>query len=144
MVLFGYPAFLELLLISSGLSLFISLIYKLLLNQEALREIKTKVKEKQEKMKEAQKTNPKEAEQLMNEVLILNNKQLRTTMKPMFASSIIILLVFGTLRESFPGNIVNLPIALPFWGATLGWLGWYILISIPLNQLFRTILGVEL
>lgn len=38
--------------------------------------------------------------------------------------------------------IAELPLTLPFIGKTLGWLGWYILISIPFTQFFRKMLGV--
>ena len=37
---------------------------------------------------------------------------------------------------------VNLPFPLPIWGSHIGWLGWYILISIPFTTLFRKALGV--
>ena len=37
--------------------------------------------------------------------------------------------------------IVNLPFAFPFFGDNLGWLGWYILISIPSAQIFRKLMG---
>ncbi|MFB6089099.1 MAG: hypothetical protein ABEK36_04950, partial [Candidatus Aenigmatarchaeota archaeon] len=38
--------------------------------------------------------------------------------------------------------IIHLPISLPFIGKTLGWLAWYILLSMPFTQFFRKILGV--
>ncbi len=37
---------------------------------------------------------------------------------------------------------VTLPIPLPIWGYHIGWLGWYILVSIPMSVTFRKILGV--
>lgn len=37
---------------------------------------------------------------------------------------------------------VNLPFSMPIWGERLGWLGWYILFSIPLTSVFRKVLGV--
>jgi len=38
--------------------------------------------------------------------------------------------------------VVNLPFSMPFYGNKLGWLGWYILVSIPLTTIFRKALGV--
>lgn len=144
MTLMGLPAFLELVIISATITFVMSLIYKFLLKHDDYKELKTSVKEKQKKYKELEKTDKKEAEQALNEMLMLNNKLLKLTMKPMFVSSIFILLTLGLIRDMFPGTIVSLPISLPFLGSSFDWLGWYILISIPLNQFFRTMMGVEL
>ena len=38
--------------------------------------------------------------------------------------------------------VVTLPVPLPIWGYHIGWLGWYILVSIPMSVTFRKILGV--
>lgn len=43
---------------------------------------------------------------------------------------------------SFKRVVVNLPFSLPIWGSYIGWLGWYILISIPLTTVFRKALGI--
>ena len=38
---------------------------------------------------------------------------------------------------------VKLPFSLPYFGSVLGWLGYYIIISMPATYLFRKMLGVE-
>ena len=45
-------------------------------------------------------------------------------------------LVFSSMK-------VKLPISIPFVGDSVGWLGFYILVSIPTTILFRKILGVQ-
>lgn len=145
MTLLGLPASIEEILVSALIIFFITLVYKFLINQNEAREIKEKVKEKQEKMKELQKTNPEEAKRLMAEMLKLSNKQFRMTMKPMLASLIIfVVIVLPVLPNLFPGVVVYLPFSLPYIDNDFGWLAWYILVSIPLNSIFRKILGVEL
>jgi uncharacterized membrane protein (DUF106 family) len=42
----------------------------------------------------------------------------------------------------FSRIIVYLPFSLPFLGANLGWLGWYIFLSITITTLLRKLLGV--
>lgn len=143
-MIFGLPPFLELLLISVGITFVISLNYRFLMDQNAIREIKERVKEKQEKLKEAQKNNPGEVNQLSTEILSLTNKQMKLTMKPMFLTLIFISITFYFLRGMFPEAIVVLPFAIPFVGKSLGWLSWYIITSIPLGQFFRIMMGVEL
>lgn len=143
-MIFGLPAFLVLLLLSIGITFVISLIYKKFLDHEAVREIKEKVKEKQQKVNEVQKTNPKEADQALNEMLALNNKHLKLTMKPMFLIMIFISITFYFVKGMFPGILVVLPFTIPFFGKTMGWLSWYMITSIPFSQFFRTMMDVEL
>ncbi len=38
---------------------------------------------------------------------------------------------------------VELPLSLPFFGSSLGWLGWYIIVSLGFSQLFRKLLGAR-
>lgn len=145
MSLIGLPAGIEEIIIAS-LVLFVStLIYKFLMNQSDAREIKLKLKEKQEKLKELQKSNPEEAKREMAEMLKLSNKQMRMTMKPMFVTLILfVAVVFPTMPGLFPGIIVKLPFTLPYFGDKFGWLMWYFIVSLPLNFIFRRLLGVEI
>ncbi|RLJ03389.1 MAG: hypothetical protein DRP11_00725, partial [Candidatus Aenigmatarchaeota archaeon] len=47
-----------------------------------------------------------------------------------------------TKKLALSRTIVNLPFALPFIGDKLGWIGWYILLSVTFTQVFRKLLGV--
>lgn len=47
----------------------------------------------------------------------------------------------GTVKVA--AEVVPLPLSLPFLGDELGWLGTYILVSIPLTFLFRRWLGIQ-
>ena len=144
MSLIGLPAIIEELLLVSAILFISSLIYKFLINKEQMREIKAKQKEKQQRLKEVQKTNPAEANQVMNEMLKLQQKQMKLTMKPMIVSFIIFILVLPILPSLFPGVVANLPFTLPYFGNTFEWLPWYFVLTIPLNTIFRKVLGVEL
>jgi uncharacterized membrane protein (DUF106 family) len=144
MTLIGLHPAIEEILIAAVIVFITSLIYRFLMNQKEAREIKIQQKEKQEKMKELQKTNPQEANRVMNEILKLSNKQFKIMMKPMIVSFIIVIMVLPFLPEVFPGAVVNLPFTLPFFGSDFGWLMWYIIVSVPLNSIFRKILGVEI
>jgi uncharacterized membrane protein (DUF106 family) len=144
MTLIGLPIAIEELLLAAAIVFILTLFYRLLINQNEVRELKREQKEKQEKMKELQKTNPEEANRMMSEMLKLTNKQFRMTMKPMMLSFIIVIVVLPLLPSIFPGIVVFLPFTLPFFGDKFGWLAWYIIVSFPLNSIFRKILGVEL
>lgn len=144
MSLIGLPTIVEELLLVSVILFISTMIYKLLINKNEMREIKGKQKEKQERLKELQKTNPNEANQVMNEMLKLSQKQMKMTMKPMMVSLFVFIIVLPILPNLFPGVVANLPFTLPYFGSDFGWLAWYFILSMPLNSLFRRILGVEI
>ena len=144
MSLIGLPAIIEELLLVSVILFITSLIYKFMMNHSEMREIKKKQKEKQDRIREIQKTNPKEANQLMNEMMSLSQKQMKMTLKPMMVSLLIFLFILPFLPGLFPGVVANLPFPLPYFGSDFGWLAWYFILSIPLNTLFRKLLGVEI
>jgi len=141
---FGLPIAIEELVISAVIVFIITLFYKVLINQNAVRELKNEQKEKQQRIKELQKTNPEEANKLLNDVLKLTNKQMRMNMRPMIPTFILVIVALPWLAQLFPVAVVKLPFTLPFFGNDFGWLMWYIIVSIPLNQLFRRLIGVEL
>jgi uncharacterized membrane protein (DUF106 family) len=144
MTLIGLHPGIEELLLASVIIFITSVIYKVLINKEEARNIKEEQKEKQERMKELQKTNPEEANKVMNEMLKLSNKQFKLMMKPMIVSFILIIIILPILPSLFPGAVVNLPFTLPYFGSDFGWLMWYMIVSIPLNSIFRKLLGVEI
>jgi uncharacterized membrane protein (DUF106 family) len=144
MTLIGLQAGIEELLASAVIVFMISIFYRFLINQNELREIKSSLKEKQAKVKELQKTNPQEANKTLTEVISLSNKQMRMSMKPMLLTLIIVGIILPYFPQIYPGVVVKLPLYLPYFESDFGWLAWYILVSIPLGQVFRKLLGAEL
>ena len=145
MTLIGLSAGIEELLVSALVVFIVTLIYRFLVNQKELKEIKDKQRDYQSRMKELQKTNPEEAKRTMTEMLSLSNKQLRMSMKPMFASLILfVVIVLPVLPGLYPGIVVKLPFSLPYFGIGFTWFWWYVIVSFPLNSIFRKLLGVEL
>ena len=142
--MFNLPASIAELLISAVIVFIITLFYKFLINQNELRELKSNLKEKQSKVKELQKTNPQEANKVLNEVLALSNKQFRMNMKPMLLTLVVVGLALPYVGQLFPGAVVKLPFYLPYFENDFGWLMWYIIVSVPLGQLFRKLIGAEL
>ncbi|MFP4116639.1 MAG: DUF2208 family protein [Candidatus Aenigmatarchaeota archaeon] len=198
-------------LISVAISFVISLLYKVLMDQEELKEIKEKMNELQEKSKEAREEgNEEEAMEYTQKTMKHSKKQMKMQFKPMMATFIIIIPIFWfvmpglypsatvnlaetntleygglektvtlenedplevtvdgeTLQENgvvrindhrlklteyragqeqleFSRVAVQLPVSLPFWGSALGWLGWYILISLGVSQVFRKLMGAR-
>ena len=132
------------ILASVAITLVITIIYKFLANQNEMKQLKISMKEKQAKIKELQKTNPQEANKMLNEVMALSSKQMRMNMKPMLLTLIVVSIALPWFGQAFPGAVVKLPFTLPYFENDFGWLAWYIIVSIPLGILFRKLLRVEL
>jgi uncharacterized membrane protein (DUF106 family) len=142
--MFNLPVPIEELLFSAAITFIITLIYKFLANQNEMRQLKANVKEKQAKIKELQKTNPQEANKMLNEVMALSSKQMRMNMKPMLLTLVVVGITLPWLGQAFPGTVVKLPFTLPYFEDDFGWLAWYIIVSIPFGIYFRKLLKVEL
>ncbi|MEM7820193.1 MAG: EMC3/TMCO1 family protein [Candidatus Aenigmatarchaeota archaeon] len=125
------------------ITLVITLFYKYMVNQAALRELKTQMKALQAKAKELQKTDPEEANKAVTEVLKLSNKQMRMNFKPMLPTLVLVMLLLPWMASVWKGPVAFLPFSLPYFGNDFGWLMWYLLLSIPMTQIFRKMLGVE-
>ena len=132
------------ILASAAITLAVTIIYRFLANQNEMRDLKISMKEKQSKIKELQKTNPDEANRMLNEVMALSSKQMRMNMKPMIMTLLVVSIALPWLGQTFPGAVVNLPFTLPYFGNDFGWLAWYIIVSVPLGFYFRKLLRVEL
>jgi len=80
----------------------INLCYRFLVNQQASKQIKEKVKELNKQMKEEQKKGNKDrVNELMKEIMVEQNKIMRTTMKPMLASFVIVILFLPSLSSNY-------------------------------------------
>lgn len=138
------PGYQELLIISLVLSLVMVIITKLLTNQDVIRGAKREMKFYQDKIKKAQKDGDKAAvSKLSSDMLKASSKQMKQSMKPMFASLIIFVIALGWLTGAYGELLIQLPIALPILGSELNWFWWYLIIVLPTSFLFRKMLGVE-
>jgi uncharacterized membrane protein (DUF106 family) len=140
----GMQPMLSLIAVSVAVTFVITLLYRFLSNPKKMKELKDRAKELSTKTKELQKTNPDEAKKMTNEMLEITNKQMMASMKPMLATLLIAALFLPWMAAQFTGPIVRLPADVPYFGADLGWLMWYIIVSIPASQILRKLLGVDL
>lgn len=132
-------------LMAFAVSLCIMGAYKVLLRGGEVKEIREKMKECRKKSKEAQKSGDSDAvNKNLKEMLDLNQKYMMKSLKPMMASLFIAVLPLLWLRATYEGMaIVALPFSLPFIGASLGWLGWYFVVSMVFTTLFRKLFGIQ-
>ncbi len=137
-------AFLQVTMVSLGLSFMLSLLYRFLTNPDEMKRIKKEMKFYKEKSSEAQKAGDKaKANEYMKDMMKASQQQFKQNMKPMMASMLVFFIVLGWMHSTFASVLVQLPVTIPFAGNDLGWFWWYILITIPCTMLFRKLLGVD-
>lgn len=148
--------FQEILLWSLVLSFVLALLYRVLTKPEEIRQLKEDLKDHRVKMKETQKGGDKEEiNKALSEMMKMNQKQLKSNMKPMLASLILFLVVLNWMGAAFVDVVISLPfpIVLPTWelagipfvaiAMNIDWFWWYIIVTLPFTFVFRKLLGVE-
>ena len=105
MTLTGLPIYIEEILVTAVIVFITTLAYRFLMNQNELRELKQKMREKQEEAKKLQGSNPEESKKVMAETLMLSNKQLRMTMKPMMLALILFFIFLPFVGEAYGDKV---------------------------------------
>jgi uncharacterized membrane protein (DUF106 family) len=137
---------LAILIFSGIVSILINLSYKFLMDQKKAKEIKARTNELQARMKELQKKNDMDGmNAMMGEAMKNNSEQMKLMLKPMMFSLIIGILTLPWLNENYSKLVINLPGTIPFIGSMMpfGWLGWYIICSVPFILVTRKLFGLE-
>jgi uncharacterized membrane protein (DUF106 family) len=140
------PNLLEIFFIATGLSIIMTYAYKFLTDQALMRELKSEIDKLKKKMKEHRK-DPEKLREVQKEMMPLNMKYFKKSMKPTLITLLPFLIIFFFLNqvysvggELFP--IVPLPFSLPIIGNSLEWIGTYIIFSLVLTTVFRKVLNV--
>ena len=127
------------------LTFVVTLIYKVFTDQEKSKELMEKTKELNEKIKKARKENKQDELMKYNQELMkVSTENMKLQYKPMLISFIVIIPIFTWIGPKFFGSqpIVNLPFSI-LGHTSLTWVGWYIIVSIPMGIIFRKILGMN-
>ncbi len=130
--------------IATLLSFLFALIYRFTIDIRKMRTLKKKSRELKIKMDEARKKGDhKELKYLWEKSMRLTREQFAMGLKPMMLTLALVVLVFPLLKKTYNGVSFALPFQIPFVGHDIGWLGLYIIISIPTSMLFRKLLKVD-
>ena len=119
-----------------------------LVDQEKVKRIRKESSEFQKRLIAAQKSgNKKELRKMEARKKKVQQQQAEMTgmtMKPMMLTFVPIIVFFGWVRAQPEALelVIDLPFTLPYFGDTLGWLGWYILCSFFFTQTLRKLLDM--
>src|SRR3989344_5103296 len=123
----------------------INIFYRILVNQTKAKQTKDLISELSKKMKELQKAGKaEEAKKAMSQMMQEQGSMMRMSMKPMLVSLVIVVIFLPEMSNIYGSvSVANLPFTLPYVGASLGWLGWYIIFSIPAAIVIRKLLKIS-
>jgi len=135
----------SLLIVSTVLTLIVLFLNRLAMNKNLVKEIKTKMEEIKENLTRAQKEgNTEEINKFLSEMMKTNSQYIRQNFKTMIISLVVISLFLPWLGYKYGGAAVAaLPFSLPIIGSSLGWVYWYILVSIAVGWVVRKLIEAE-
>ncbi|MEM5804372.1 MAG: EMC3/TMCO1 family protein [Candidatus Aenigmatarchaeota archaeon] len=137
------PPILSEIVIAAIMTVIITLFYKKLVDQDRMKKIREETKKLQDKIKEVKNKDPEQANKLMSEVMKMTNEQMKMSMKPMLPTLLIAAVFFPWVASLYKGAVAILPFSLPFFGNDFGWLMWYLVVSVPMSQVARKMMGVN-
>lgn len=115
----------SIILISAGITFFISLVNHLVLDKEVVKSQKNRQKELREEMKMHQESKNHEKMMEINKKILQESMQtFRMSMTPMLITTIPVLIAFYWIRNLFTSAFV-------------GWFWWYLISAILFSILFR-------
>ncbi|MEK6839607.1 MAG: EMC3/TMCO1 family protein [Nanoarchaeota archaeon] len=138
------PPQLSLIVISILITFLITIAYKYLSNQQAIKALRDEIKILQEEIKK-NRDNKEKVMDLNTQLMKKNWPLMRHTMWPSLYTLIPVLILFSWLRATYlpAGDLFAWGFKIPFFGIGIGWLWTYILTSLVTNTLFRKLLKVS-
>ena len=138
------PPFLSLTVISVFLTCLVLIINRMFLRKKVFDELRESIlKLKEDALRFQREGKMIEMEKCLKKMTKLNLFFVKQTLKSLLISIFIFALFFPWIKYRFSGYeaMVKLPFKLPFIGESLGWLQWYIFISLVVGYVLKKILG---
>ena len=163
-----FGAIMGVFIIATFVAFFITLANKLLVDQDRLQFLQKEMKEYQQNLMKAQKSNDAkemaEVQKRQSEFMKLQKEMMFNSFKPMIVTFIPIIIIFYWMAQnpllgpkqlfielpSFVFYVLLVPLFHTFYKQSPGvplmaieWLGWYILVSFAMSILFRKFMGLK-
>ena len=140
--LLALPAWAAVFLVCLALSFLLVALNTFFTDKKFLSQSRERMKQLQEKLLASQRNGNKEKiRETVQEFMQLQKQYLKQTLRLFLVSMALFLIFIPWLHAKFGGTpVVELPFSLPFLGSKLGWLGWYLLLSLTFTLIFRKFL----
>ena len=135
---------LSLISISFFITLFITLPYKFLTNQQLMKLLKEEIDHLKKEMKE-HKDNKEKFNEINQKIMTKSLELSKQSLKPMLFTLLPIFLIFSWMRETYlpVGDLFSWGFSIPFFGTGIGWLWTYLFSSMVFNILLRKALKIH-
>jgi len=132
------PPVLEIFIVAAILSLVMTLAYIKLTDQAVMHEMKAEIARLKKKMG-ANRRDPEKLQAIQKEMMPLNMKYFKLSMKPTLYTLLPFLLIFMGLSSVYGEAVIIGPwsFSIPLIGNSLEWIGTYIIFSLVLTTMFR-------
>ncbi len=126
--------------ISIALAIMSALVRKAVLDMKKLKQMKEEMKEQQRIMKEATKSgDTKKMQKAQEHLMKLTMENMKYSFKPMLITFIPFIIIFYWLQ----GQYSSVGTVATIFSFDLGWLGWYLVISVISSLIINKILNVS-
>ena len=134
---------LSIIVVSLIVTLILTWVYKLLIDQEKMKSLKEKTKELQKQLKTEKDT--EKIMQINKEMLQMSGEQMKMSFKPMLITYVPLIVFWAFLRGLYTGvgDLITWGFNLPLVGTGAGWLLSYLIFSIAFSMIWRKILKVQ-
>lgn len=118
---------------------------RIFIDQAKLKHVMGEMKKLKKRMKNVKRDDEKTLKALTEKSLKLNSENMKLTLKPLAISMVLLILIFPWLGRTFEGYMFRLPFGIPLLASsgTVGWLGLYIVISMPFTMVFKKLFEDE-
>lgn len=133
------------LFISALITILITVINRLLVNQTLIKSLKKRMEEIRDDLSKAQKSGESEkANKFLNEMLEINNQYMKQMFKALTVSIIVVILFLPWVQFKYNDiPVAKLPMAMPYIGNEMGWFWWYLIVSLSIGWSTRKLLGFD-
>lgn len=137
----------SIMLLSLGITIILTWLYKVLTNQTRAKEIKERQKALREEAKQ-NASNPEKLAEIQKEMMQISTETMKMSFKPMIITFIPLLLTFAGLKWLYMdaakvGDIITWGVNLPIIGTGGGWFFCYIIFGFVFSLIFRKIFKVN-
>ena len=131
------PAGQEVALIALGIALVSSMVNKIVLDKELMKEMKEKMSQHQKEMKKAAKaSDSKRSQELQGEYMKMLMEHMKHSFRPVMITFIPFILIFQWLRSTY----VDVGTVATLFGFSLSWFAWYFICVMIISMIINRVL----
>ncbi len=132
----------SLLLLALIITLFTTLLNRLVTNRKLVKELNEKIKKIKDELKEAEKEkNREKVSKIWKEFADASQEQMKQLFKGFIVSLAVIALFLPWISYKYGGTTISI-MPLSFFFGNLSWIWWYVLVALTVSIIFQKLFGI--